>query len=115
MDAATPLWWIMRDATIWGGIIGLRHNLLKKKWEDMCREGYTSDAVTDEPKIHGVSTSGEDNTTGGKGGRIWGTRGYPYSEERKVGAYLHGDTGVISFWDPLRMCVFEVNVVETDA
>ena len=42
-------------------------------------------------------------------------RGDPYAEEREVDADLYGDTGVLGLWYPCRMCVFDVNVVDTDA
>ena len=81
---------------------------------EMCGAEYTPDVVTDEPKTHGVVASGEAPTTGGRGGQICGTRGYPYADESKVGADLHGDTVAIGFCAPLRMCFFEVCVVDTD-
>ena len=31
------------------------------------------------------------------------------------GANLHGDTGVIGFWYPRRMCVFGVRAVDIDS
>ena len=66
MSAVTCLRWSSRAVEIGGeggGIVGLRHNLLKKEWMDMCRAAYTPDAVTNELKIHGVAASGETPTT----------------------------------------------------
>ena len=34
--------------------------------------------------------------------------------ESGVGSDLCGDTGILGFWDPSRICVFNVCVVETD-
>ena len=97
--------------------VGLRHDLLNKEWVEMCGVTYNPDAMTDEPKIHGVTAAGEATTTGRRG--IWrrGTKGYPYIEEREVGSELRGYTGVIIFWDPCRICVLGVHVVdkETDS
>ena len=33
----------------------------------------------------------------------------------EVGTDIRGDNGVLGFWYPIRMCVFDVCVVETDA
>ena len=33
----------------------------------------------------------------------------------EVGADLWVDNGVLGFWDPRRMCVFDVHVMDTDS
>ena len=81
---------------------------MKKEWAEICGEAYTPSAVTDKHKIHGFEASGEAPPTGGRCGRRQVTRGGPYAEESEVGADLRGDTGVIGFWDPPRMFVFNV-------
>ena len=51
-----------------GGIIGIRNNLLNKEWVEMCGVAYNPSAVTNEPKIHGVTAAGEAPQIGGRGG-----------------------------------------------
>ena len=70
--------------------------------------------MTDKPKIHGVAEAGEAPTTGGRGGQRQVKRGYPYAEESGVETNFHGDTGVLVFWAPCRICVFGVPFVDTD-
>ena len=51
-------------------------------------------------------------------GRLDGDRsqeGNPYTEKIKVGADLHGDTGIPGFWVPLRICFLDVHLVGTDS
>ena len=62
----------------WGGLVGIQNNLLNKEWVEMCGEAYTSSAVTDKPKIHGVAVSVEAPPTGDRGDWRRGTREYPY-------------------------------------
>ena len=59
------------------GIVGLRNNLLKKEWADMCGAAYNPDAVNNKPKIHGVSSVEEAPPTGGRGSRRRGTKWIP--------------------------------------
>ena len=63
-----------------GEVVGLRNNIMNKEWAEMCRAEYNPYEVTNEPKKHGVTTTEEELTTGGRGDRIWGTRGSPYAE-----------------------------------
>ena len=79
----------------------------------MCGEMYNPDTVIVEPTIYGVAAAGEVTSTRGRGGRRYGTSGYPYTEERKVGADICGDTGVLGFWDPIRICIFGIHAVDT--
>ena len=81
----------------------------------MCGEEYNPYAVTDEPKMNGIAAAGEAPPTGGRGAWGWGTRGDHYAEVSEVGADLCGDMGVIIFWYPHSMCVFDISAVETDA
>ena len=98
-----------------GSIIGLRHNLIKKDWDEMCGVAFTPDAVTDEPKIHDIAAAMETHPPIGiQGGHRSRGSGYPYAENTDVGADLWGYTGVLGFWYPRRMCVFDVRVVDTD-
>ena len=46
----------------------------------MYGSAYNPYAVTDKTKIHGVVKEVEETITGGRGRRIWGTRGDPYEE-----------------------------------
>ena len=80
----------------------------------MCGVVYTPSAVNKKTKVNGVTTEREAPTTGGRVEWIWGTSGDTYMEESKVGSELNGDIGVLGLWDPRRMCVFNVCVVDTD-
>ena len=71
--------------------------------------------VTNKPKIQVVVAAEESPPTGGRGGKICGTRGDPYAEESEVETGIHGDVGVLGFWYPRSMCIFEVIDVDTDA
>ena len=75
---------------------------------------HTPVAVTGEPKIYEVMESGEVPPNGGRGGNMRVTRGYPYTKETYLGDDICVNTGVLSFWSPLRMCFFGVCVVDTD-
>ena len=44
---------------------------------------------------------------------ILGTQGDTYAEEMEVDADLCGDIGVIGFWAPRRMCVFDIQIFDT--
>ena len=113
MAAKTHLWWSPRDVEIWGGIIGLQNNVLNKELVEIFGAAYTPAAVTDKTKIHGVTEAWELPTTVGRGVQRHGTRIYNYTEERKVGDDLCGDTEVIGLWDPRRTRVFDIHIVDT--
>ena len=68
--------------------------------------------MANEHKIHEVEAVGEAPPTGGRGGG-WGKRGGLYLEERKAGADLRGDMGLLGFWDPCRLCLFGVFIFDT--
>ena len=76
---------------------------------------HTHSYTYDESKIHVVLAVGDAPPTEGRG--VWrqSTRGDPYAEENKVVADLCGDTRIIGFWDPLRVCVFGILIFDTDA
>ena len=78
-------------------IVGLKNNLLNKEWGEIRGTVYIPSAVTGEPKVHGITPAREATTTGGRGDRIRGTRGYPYAEESEVGAEIGWGTGVLGF------------------
>ena len=62
--------------------------------------------------MHGVETSEEATTTGGRDVMRWVTRRNPYMKESEVVSDLHGDMGVIGFWYPCRKCFFDIQVVD---
>ena len=60
----------MHDFARGGGVIVLRHTLIKNEWDEMCGEVYTLDALTDRKKIHGVAVDGKAHQPiGGWGGQ----------------------------------------------
>ena len=82
----------------------------------MCVAAYTPAALADETKIRGFAQAGEAHTPiGGRGNQIRRGGGDPYTEDTCFGADLLGDTGVLSFWDIIRICVFDIHVVDMDA
>ena len=82
----------------------------------MCGAAYTPYAVTYKPKIYGVSVAGEAHPPiGVRSGQRGRESGYPYVEDMEVGDDLQGDIGVLFFWYTIRVCVFNVHVVDTDA
>ena len=82
MAAAHHSRWNVHASTRGGGIIGHRHNLLNREWDEMCGAEYTLNVVTNEPKTHGVAASREANPLiGGQGGQRSKVRGYPYTED----------------------------------
>ena len=97
MAAADCLRWSIRSVTRWGGLVFLWNNILNKDWAEMCGVAYTPSAVTDEPKIHGIAEAGKAPPTGGRVGRMRGTRGNPNAEESEFGTGIRGDTGVHGF------------------
>ena len=52
--------------------------------------------------------------TGGGGGLRQGARGDAYEDKINIISDLCGDTGVLGFWDPPRLCVYDVHIVNTD-
>ena len=62
--------------------------------------------------MHGVETSEEAPTTGGRDVMRWVTRRNPYMKESEVVSDLHGDMGVIGFWYSCRKCFFDIQVVD---
>ena len=80
MYVATYTSWRTR-VNIRGGVpVALSKNILQKEWEDMYREAYITYEVINKPKIHEVLAARKAPPTGGRGGRIWGTRGDTYAE-----------------------------------
>ena len=111
MTAATHLRWNKHGVARGRGLVYLRNNILNKYKAYLCG-AYTPAAVTEKPKIYGVSSSVEAPPTGGRYGWRQVTLGDPYADECEVGADLFGDTGFLGFWDPFSICVFDIHVVE---
>ena len=64
---------------------------MKQEWTEMCGLAYTPDAVTDEPKIHGLVADGEAHPPiGGRGGHIGIGNRDPYAKDTEVGDELRG-------------------------
>ena len=82
----------------------------------MCGASYTPASVTEKPKIHGVAEAGEAHTPIGVrcDQRRRGV-GYPYTQDTYFGADILGNTGVLGFWDLIRVCFFDVHVVDMDS
>ena len=62
----------------------------------MCWADYTFYAVTDEPKIHGVTESEEAKIPiGGRGNQRERLSGDPYADNMEAGSDLQGNTGIL--------------------
>ena len=93
-----------------GGIKNIHHNILKKKWVDLCGLLHTPSAVNNQPPKYWVAKALEAPPTGGISDQRKVTKSDTYRKERNVVADIRGDMGVLRFWYPCSMSVFELKL-----
>ena len=80
----------------------------------MCGAVHTPNVVTNKTKIYVVVAAGEAPHIVERVGWRQGTGGGDYTEESEFGSGICWCTGMLRFWAPTTMCVFDICVVDTD-
>ena len=93
-----------------GGLVTLRHNFLRDMWGDLCGTCTRPSAVSSEPLINQRRAAGERVQPATAQGTP--TQGGAAEEEESAD---RGDVGCVGFWAPQKLCIFDMQITNTDA